>query len=77
MSPARAPQSAVQQSLRQLAVLKLGEASSGGLNGQVEAGASVQTSQMFVAGGAGDSVRGVVGGDPVTPGSSPSPLWPT
>ena len=67
VSPARAPQSAVQQSLRQLAVLKLGEASSGGLNGQVEAGASVQTSQMFVAGGAGDSVRGVlgeVGGDP-------------
>ena len=62
-----APQSAVQQSLRQLAVLKLGEAGSGGV--QLEAGASVQTSlvEMFVSGGAGDSVRGVVGevgGDP-------------
>ena len=33
-----APQFSVQQSLRQLAVLKMGEASSGGLTGQVEAG---------------------------------------
>ena len=65
-----APQSAVQQSLRQLAVLKLSEAgASSGLTGQVEAGASGQTSlvEMFVSGGAGDSVRSVVGevgGDP-------------
>ena len=70
-----APQSAVQQ----LTVLKLGEANSGsgGLTGQVEAGASVQTSQMFVAGGAGDSVRGVVGEVGATAGSWPSSPWPT
>jgi len=60
LSPA--PQSAVQQSLRQLAVLKLNEHNS-------VTSSSVQTNlvEMFISSSAGDSVRSVVGevsGDP-------------
>ena len=58
---APAPQSAVQQSLRQLAVLRLGE---GGAGGGAAASSLVD---LFISGGAGASVRAVVGevaGDP-------------
>ena len=63
---APAPQSAVQQSLRQLAVLKLGD----GGNIDVGSSSSGQTQslvEMFISSSAGDNVRSVVGevpGDP-------------
>ena len=57
---APAPQSAVQQSLRQLAVLKLGD----GGNIDVGSSSSGQTQslvEMFISSSAGDNVRSVVG----------------
>ena len=64
LSPA--PQSAVQQSLRQLAVLKLGDSNN------IDLGTSISSQthslvEMFISSSAGDNVRSVLGevaGDP-------------